>query len=137
MSATGIQHPPLGSDAARPNVDAGTRREPREKLVRHVEYCPFPRVRPDQCLRVGFTLDLSPSGICLHVERPERVGSLLRVTLRDVDGRPKLESIARIAWSSPAADGGLWIGLALLEPARPRAIPVRHKPRAVGSVEVA
>jgi hypothetical protein len=65
------------------------------------------------------------------------VGSLLRLTLRDVDGRPKLESIARIAWSNPAADGGLWIGLALMEPARPRAIPARRKPRAVSRVEVA
>ena len=137
MSAVGIQRPSFGSDAARSSAGGGTRREPRKKLVRHVEYCPFPRARSDQCLRVGFTRDLSPSGMCIHVDTPERVGSLLRVTLRDVDGRRRLESIARIAWSSPAADGGLWIGLALVEPGRPRAIPVRRKPRAVSSVEVA
>ncbi len=137
MSAAGIQRPSFGSDAARSSAGRGTRREPREKLVRHVEYCPFPRARSDQCLQVGFTRDLSPSGMCVHVDTPERLGSLLRVTLRDVDGRPKLESIARIAWSGPAADGGFWIGLSLLEPGRPRAIPVRHKPRAVRSVELA
>jgi len=137
MSAAGIQRPSFGSEAAPSSARGGTRREPREKLVRHVEYCPFPRARSDQCLHVGFTRDLSPSGMCVHVDTPERLGSLLRVTLRDVDGRPKLESIARIAWASPAADRGFWIGLALVEPARPRAIPVRHKPRALGSVEVA
>jgi hypothetical protein len=86
---------------------------------------------------VGFTRDLSASGLCLRVDTSERVGSLLRVTLRDVDGRPRLESIARIAWSSPTVDGGYWIGLSLIALGRPRAIPVRHRPAPVESVEVA
>jgi hypothetical protein len=75
--------------------------------------------------------------MCVRVDTPERVGSLLRVTLRDVDGRPRLESIARITWSIPTADGGHWIGLALLKAERPRPIAVRHTPRAAKSVEVA
>ena len=137
MSAAEIQRPLFGSDAAPSSVGAGTRREPREELVRHVEYCPFPRARPDQCLRVGFTRDLSPSGMCVRVDTPERVGSLLRVILREVDGRRRLESIARIAWSSPTVDGGHWIGLALLEPGRRHPIPVRREPRAARPVEVA
>jgi len=135
MSAAEIQRPLFGSDAA--SVAEGTRREPRQEVVRHVEYCSFPRARLDQHLRVGFTRDLSPSGMCVRVDTPERVGSLLRVTLREVDGQPRLESIARIAWSSPTIDGAHWVGLSLLKPGRRQPILGRHKPRAVRSVEVA
>jgi hypothetical protein len=138
MSAAEIhQRPMSGSHAAPSNVGAGTRREPRAEVLLHVEYCPFPRSKSDQCLRVGFTRDLSPSGMCVHIDTPERVGSLLRVTLSDLDGRPRFESIARIAWSSPTVDGGHRIGLALLEPGRRHPIPVRRKPRAARPVEAA
>ena len=135
MSAAEIQRPVLSSDAA--SAGEETRRERREEVVRHVEYCPFPRARPDQCLRVGFTRDLSASGMCVRVDTPERVGSLVRVTLREVDGQRRLEGIARIAWSSPTIDGGYWIGLSMLDPGRRQPIPVRHKPRVIDSVEVA
>jgi hypothetical protein len=137
MSAAEVQHSLFRSRAAGSGTAKGTRRERRQEVVRHVEYCPFPRARSDQCLRIGFTRDVSPSGMCVRVDTPERVGSLLRVTLRDVDGQPRLERIARIAWSNPATDGGHWIGLALLEAERPRPIAVRHRPRAAKSVEVA
>jgi hypothetical protein len=135
MSAAEIQQSLFDSDAS--DAGEGTRREKRLEVVRHVEYCPFPRTRPEHCLRVGFTRDLSPSGMCVRVDTPERVGSLLRVTLREVDGQPRLEGIARVAWSSPTIDGGHWIGLSLLEPGRPRPIPVRHKPRVIRSAKVA
>jgi hypothetical protein len=59
------------------------------------------------------------------------------VILRDLDGHPLRESIARIAWSSPTVDGGHWIGLALVEVAQPRPVPVRHEARAARSVKVA
>jgi hypothetical protein len=75
--------------------------------------------------------------MCVRVETPERVGSLLRVTLREVDGQPRLEGIARIAWSSPTIDGAYWIGLSWLKPGRRQPVLVRHKPRAVRAVEVA
>ena len=127
MSAAEIQQPPLGAGATGAAAGKATRRERREELVRHVEYCPFPRARPDQGLRVGFTRDLSPSGMCLRIDTPEPVGSLLRVTLREVDGKPRLEGIARIVWSSPTIDGGHWIGLSLLEPGRRQAIPARPR----------
>jgi hypothetical protein len=86
---------------------------------------------------VGFTRDISPSGMCIRVDTPERVGSLLRVTLRELDGQPRLESIARIAWSSPTIDGAYWVGLSLLKPERRQPVPVRHAPRAIRSAEVA
>ena len=137
MTAANMQLRLLDSKASGSDATPGTRRERREEVVRHVEYYPYPRARSDQCLRIGFTRDLSPSGMCVRVDTPERVGSLLRVTLREVDGRPTLESIARIAWSTPSIDGGLWIGLTLVEASRPLPVRVRYRPRAVYSVEVA
>lgn len=137
MSAPGVQRPLFAPQAPGPGAEFGTRREPRQRVVRHVEYCPFPRARPDQCLRVGFTRDLSASGMCLRVDAPERVGSLLRVTLRAVDGRPEREGIARIAWSSPSSDGGHWIGLSLVAPGRRHPVAVRHHPRTARPAEVA
>ncbi len=63
------------------------------------------------------------------MDQPHGLGSLLRITLRSIDGRPTLESIARVAWCRP--DGaGFAVGLALLpDPAQVR--PVR--PAATGA----
>ncbi len=135
MTGAGVQLSLIDSRSS--DANEGTRREQREEVVRHVEYCPYPRVTAGQHLRVGFTRDLSPSGMCFRVEAPERIGSLLRVTIREVDGQATLERIARIAWSTPTLDGGLWIGLTVLESGRAHPIRVRHKPRAANSVEVA
>jgi hypothetical protein len=99
MSVAEIQRPLFGSSAA--STGEGIRREPRQEVVRHVEYSPYPRARSDQGVRVGFTRDLSHSGMCVRLDTPERVGSLLRVTLREVDGQARFVRIERIAWSSP------------------------------------
>ncbi len=97
-----------------------SRRERREDLVRRVEYSPFPRVEAGQRERTGFTRDVSPSGLCLRADTAEPTGSLLRLVVRDVDGRPTLESLARVAWQRPTQDGRWWLGLALLEGRRQR-----------------
>lgn len=91
------------------------RRELREEVVRRVDYAPFPRVTAGQRPRVGFTRDLSASGLCLRSETSERIGSLLRIVVRSLDGRPARESIGRVAWSSSTADGAFWLGLSLIE----------------------
>jgi hypothetical protein len=96
------------------------RREERLDVVRRVDYSPYPRARVHQRERVGFTRDFSASGMCLRIDTHEPVGSLLRLTQSEIDGRPARESIARVVWSSPTVDGGHWVGLALLEPRRPR-----------------
>ncbi len=93
----------------------GSRRERRQGLVRRVEYSAFPRVKADQRERTGFTRDVSPSGLCLRTDVAEPTGSLLRLVVRDVDGRPTLESLARVAWRRPTEEGTWWLGLALLE----------------------
>jgi hypothetical protein len=95
------------------------RSEPREQAVRIVDYTRFPRASRDQGARFGFTRDLSASGMCLGVDEAEPVGSLLRVTLRDVDGRPARCAIERVVWCSSARDGRYWLGLELVAEADP------------------
>jgi len=95
-------------DALRPGP---IRRESRTDTVRIVEYTRFPRVGPDRGTRVGFTRDLSATGMCIGTDEPESVGSLLRVAIRDLDGRPSPPCIERVVWCSRARDGRHWVGL--------------------------
>jgi hypothetical protein len=109
---------------------AGTRRparrEERVAVVRHVEYTPFPRVSAHQRGRVGFTRDVSPGGLCLRVETPERAGSLVRIAVRGVDGRPARVAIARVVWSRATVDGAFWLGLSVVEDCAKRVLRVRR-----------
>ncbi len=82
--------------------EAATRRETRTAEVRLVEYCPYPRASAARGWQVGFTRDLSTSGMCLEADREQRVGSLLHLTLRSIDGRPALEALARVVWCQPS-----------------------------------
>ena len=95
-------------DALRPGP---IRREPRRDTVRIVEYTRFPRVGSDPGPRIGFTRDLSASGMCIGTEEAETVGALLRVSLRDLEGRPSRPCIERVVWCSRDRDGRHWIGL--------------------------
>jgi hypothetical protein len=100
----------------------------RDATMRLVEYAPFPRAHRGQRWSVGFTLDLSSRGLCLRAKDAAPIGSLLRVVVRGVDGRPFLDGIARVAWASRRPGGDLRLGLELLaaRPRRPaRALPLR------------
>jgi hypothetical protein len=88
-----------------------TRREQRRDTVRIVEYARFPRMGPERGPRIGFTRDISASGMCIGADEPEAVGALLRVVVRDLDGSLSRPSIERVVWCSPAPDGRHWIGL--------------------------
>lgn len=92
----------------------GTRCEQRDETIRIVEYSRFPRVAPRQQLRVGFTRDFSNSGMCLGVDQHERVGSLLRLCIRDIDGRLADAFVGRVVWTNSERDGRFWLGLELL-----------------------
>jgi hypothetical protein len=98
----------LTLDALRPGP---IRREPRRDTVRIVEYTRFPRVGPDPGPRIGFTRDLSASGMCIGTDEPEAVDALLRVSVRDLGGRSSRPCIERVVWCSRARDGRYWIGL--------------------------
>ena len=101
----------LPQDPLRAFVD---RREEREELVRVMEYTHFPRLTHDQVPRIGFTRDVSASGACIGVDSAESVDSLLRVVLRDVDGKAMRLAVARVAWTSRARDGRYWLGLEIV-----------------------
>jgi hypothetical protein len=80
--------------------------------------------------------DLSDSGLCLEVEQGLPIGSLLRVTLRGIDGRPALDALGRVTWCRAEAEGH-HVGVTLLEPheaeargAGPRPVRPRDLPRA-------
>jgi hypothetical protein len=90
------------------------RREERKDEVRIAEYAPFPRRTADQHPRLGFTRDVSPLGMCIGVDQPEEIGSLLRVDVHRLDGGSMGASIARVVWSAAARDGRHWLGLDLL-----------------------
>jgi hypothetical protein len=93
---------------------AGVRSQEREATVRIVEYSRFPRVAPLQNLRFGFTRDLCAAGMCLGVDECEPVGSLLRLSIRDVAGRCADAFIGRVVWTGVERDGRFWLGLELL-----------------------
>jgi hypothetical protein len=87
------------------------RSEERRDEVHVLEYTRFPRVAADSGARLAFTRDLSASGMCISSDRAEPVGSLLRVAMRDPEGRPLPVRIERVVWCRPAGDGRHWIGL--------------------------
>ena len=87
------------------------RSEPRQQDMQIVEYTRFPRTSPDPAPRIGFTRDVSPSGMCIGTDYEEPVGALLRVVRRAGDGRSERPCIDRVVWCQPAGDGRFWIGL--------------------------
>lgn len=110
------------------------RREPRESAVRVVEVAPLPRLDAEARPRVGFTRDLSPSGMCVGLDQSERVGRLLRVRLRELDGRPAREAIGRVVWCSGDPDHRYWVGLRLLAGTRSQRDSSRAADRRAASV---
>jgi hypothetical protein len=90
------------------------RAEERIDTVRIVEYSEFPHRVSKRSVRVGFTRDISRSGLCVGSDRPERVGSMLRLGIRALDGGPTDARIGRVAWTSETLDGRHWIGIKLL-----------------------
>lgn len=99
--------------------DYPPRREKRESVFRMLDYCHFPRSKPGQRRRTGFTRNESPSGLCLVTEHPEDVGRCLRVGLKNVDGLPTLDALAQVAWVERQPGGHYWLGLRLIEQSKP------------------
>jgi hypothetical protein len=111
------------AETANPRAEAlrrewRARREPRERALRIVDYASFPRTAADTGTRLGFTRDLSPSGMCIGVDAAEDLGSLLRVTLLDLDGQPARCGTWRVVWCSSERDGRFFLGLELVAESR-------------------
>ncbi len=79
-----------------PAVLVPVRRGPRSEEIRIAEYTPFPREKASHQARLGFTRDVSALGMCLGVDHPERIGALLRIDVRGIDGESRGASIARV-----------------------------------------
>lgn len=97
----------------------------RDETMRLVEYAPFPRVHRDQQWRHGFTLDLSPRGLCVRAKEVAPIGSLLRIIVRSVDGRPSLDAVARVTWIARSPGGSPRMGLEIVasRDRRPVSVP--------------
>jgi len=112
--------PKLDPSAVVPNLRAldsdasPIRRERRVDEIRVAQYTPFPRENASQQPRVGFTRDVSGLGMCLGVDDPEPIGTLLKIDVRSLDGQSMGASIARVVWCTGSRDGRHWIGLDLL-----------------------
>jgi len=114
--ALGLPHgegtPPVG-DHATPRIEdhvaprVESRMELREETVRRVEYSAFPRVGSDTATRIGFTRNISPSGMAIGVDDPLPVGTLLRVLVQRADGHPDFDAVARVAWCRESRDEAL------------------------------
>ena len=102
------------------------RRASRARAVQVAEYAPYPRVSSDQRSRVAFTVDQSERGMCLNAEAAEELGTLLRIVLRGVDGRPTLDALARVVWLLPRDDGRFHMGLSVVAEGMRRMRVVRH-----------
>ncbi len=106
------------------NASAGrprpVRKVRRDETVRLVEYAPFPRIQRDQQWRQGLTLDHSSRGLCVRAKEVAPIGSLLRIILRNVDGQPALDGVARVTWSEHTSGGSTRMGLEVVARKRPR-----------------
>ena len=101
------------------------RRVRRDATMRLVEFAPFPRVHRDQQWRNGFTLDLSPRGLCVRARMVAPIGSLLRIIVRSVDGRPSLDAVARVAWiaRTPGSHPRMGLEIVAARDRRPIQVP--------------
>ncbi|HKJ25533.1 MAG TPA: PilZ domain-containing protein [Myxococcota bacterium] len=135
VQATTNRQLSLGLPRAEKAPRIESRMEPREETVRRVEYSAFPRVGDDTATRIGFTRNVSPSGMAIGVEEPLPVGTLLRVLVQRADGKPDFDAVARVAWchesraetpaggdaaAGPGPDGtpAFWLGLVLVAEVR-------------------
>jgi len=92
----------------------------RDETVRLVEFASFPRIERGPQWRHGFTLDLSLRGLCIRAKEVAPIDSLLRIILRNVDGQPALDCVARVAWFEHAAGVAPRMGLEVMASKGPR-----------------
>lgn len=100
-------------------ADEARRASKRHPVVRIVEYSPYPRRRSDEERQVGFTSNESDGGICLMAPASQPLGRTLRLSVREVDGRTRVEAIARVVWCRDGVGDRYAMGLEFLETQRP------------------
>lgn len=116
-----------GSESPRQYVE---RCEDRDGTIRLAEYSPFPWTNADQRRNEAVTLNVSQTGICLRVDAPVELGSMLRVVIRDLDGKPYRDTLARVAWCRKERNGSVVLGLALVAEMGRNVVRVRRSGKA-------
>jgi hypothetical protein len=90
------------------------RAEIRQRVVHLVEYSRYPRRDPNQPRQVAYTQDRSSTGLGLDLPEVIEPGELLRITLRDIDGKTDVDGLARVVWCREGDSGRARAGLSLL-----------------------
>ena len=98
---------------------ADRRGSKREPVVRIVEFSPYPRRLSSERREVGFTANESRGGLCVLAKQAIPVGQPLRLSVREIDGRSRLEAIARVVWCNDRAGERVAFGVELVEVMRP------------------
>jgi hypothetical protein len=104
------------------------RRHERRRILRMVDYSPFPRVSAEDQVRTGFAENESASGLCIAVASEHAIGGLLRVVVRGADGTPSRDAVARVVWCRAGQDDAYLVGLELMRESSPRMLVVRRDP---------
>jgi hypothetical protein len=107
--------------------------EPRQRVVHVVEYSRYPRRAANETRRVAYTQDLSRTGLGLDLRERVAPGELLRVILREIDGTPLVDGLARVVWSSDLKEGRARAGVEILRETGERTM-LRVRPRAKDQV---
>ncbi len=104
--------------------------ENRDAMIRLAEYSPFPWTNADQRRNEAVTINISQTGICLRVDTPIEPDSMLRVIVRDLDGKPYRDALARVAWCRKEQSGSSILGLTLVAEMGCNPVRVRHPGKA-------
>jgi hypothetical protein len=84
------------------------RREPRRHLPVPL---PVEIQEPDGTWVVEYAVNLSASGLCLHLRSPLRLGATVHVAFELPGSGRKIETLARVIWvSRETGDGGTHFG---------------------------
>lgn len=114
-------------ESSRQHLERG---EERDATIRLAEYSPFPWTNADQRRNEAVTLNISQTGLCLRVDAPVAPGLMLHVVVRDIDGKPYRDTLARVAWCRNERNGGAVLGLALVAEMGRNVVRVRRSGRA-------
>ena len=90
------------------------RNEFRSRVLRLAEITPLPRGAEHGAKRTAYALDESESGLCLQIEAPVEVGSMLRVILNDFDGNALRDEVVRVAWCRARTGGRYNAGVEII-----------------------
>lgn len=107
-------------------AEQAPQRSVRTESLRLIDYSPYPRMDLEHGPKIGMSLNESDTGLCIVLGEEIEAGSMLRIVVRGVDGRPTHDMVTRVVWCKPNQDGRIRAGLAYLREGRARMLKVQH-----------